>query len=108
MDHRCPECGASLARRKLVHAVVARMEIDCAHCKRRIGLNIHPLESAVVMANFAVVLVLGGLAYWQRSQGLVLWTLGAALFAGVAVPLLERTLLRSWPRYARLGKAGGG
>ncbi|MDA0275917.1 MAG: hypothetical protein O3A06_12225 [Proteobacteria bacterium] len=108
MDHRCPECGASLARRKLVHAVLARMEIDCDHCKRRIGLNIHKLESAVVMANFAVVLVLGALAYWYRTQELMLWTLGAALFAGVAVPLLERTVLRDWPRYARLGQAAGG
>ena len=108
MDHRCPECGASLARRKLVHAVLARMEIDCEHCKRRIGLNIHKLESAVVMVNFTVVLVLGALAYWYRTQELMLWTLGAALFAGVAVPLLERTVLRDWPRYARLGQAGGG
>lgn len=108
MDHRCPECGQSLARRKLVYAVVARIEIDCAHCGRRIRLNIHPLESAVVMVNFAVVLVLGALAYWYRTQELVLWTLGAAMFAGVAVPLLERTLLRSWPRYARLGQAEGG
>lgn len=106
MDHRCPECGASLARRKLVHAVVARIEIDCEHCKRRIRLNIHPLESAVVTANFAVVLVLGALAYWFQTQELMLWTLAAALFAGVAVPLLERTVLRDWPRYARIGDGG--
>lgn len=107
MDHRCPECGASLARRKLVHAVVARIEIDCAHCGRRIRLNIHPLESAVVMANFAVVLALGALAYWTRSEQMVLWTLAAAMFAGVAVPLLERTVLRNWPRYARIDHGGG-
>lgn len=103
MDHRCPECGASLARRKLVHAVVARIEIDCEHCKRRIRLNIHPLESALVMASFAVVIALGAAAYWTKSEPMVLWTLGAAAFGGVAVPLVERTVLRNWPRYARLG-----
>lgn len=108
MDHRCPECGQNLARRKLAHAVVARMEIDCDHCKRRIRRNIHPLESAVVTAGFTAVVALGAFAYWSQNEQLVLWMLGAALLAGLAVPLLERTVLRDWPRYARIGQSEGG
>lgn len=102
MDYSCPLCSGSLARRKLTQAIIARMEIDCPHCKRKILLNVHPVEMAVVVVFFFVFLALGLLAYWTKSHGLLLAAFGAAMLGSLALPALERTYLRSWPRYTPL------
>ena len=102
MDHRCPLCAGSLARRKLSQSIVARMEIDCSHCKGRIRLNVHPAEFIVVLLSFGTFVVLAGFAYALQSQRLALMAFGAAMVGALAFPLLERTFLRSWPRYARM------
>lgn len=93
-----------LKQRKLSQAIVARMEIDCPHCMQRIGLNVHPAEVVIALFDFAIVIVLAALAYGYRSQGLVLAALGAAMAGALALPLLQKTWLRNWPRYARLAR----
>ena len=102
MDHRCPLCGGSLAKRKLSQSIVARMEIDCSHCKGRIRLNLHPAEASVLLLSFGTFVVLAALAYALQSQGLALMAFGTAMVGALALPLLERIFLRSWPRYARM------
>lgn len=101
MDHRCPLCEGSLAKRKLSQSIVARMEIECSHCKGRIRLNLHPAEIIVVLLGFGTFVVLVALAYVLQSQRLAVMAFGAAMVGALALPLLERTFLRSWPRYAR-------
>jgi hypothetical protein len=49
--------------------------------------------------------VLGVLAYWFQSQGLVLAVLAAAMAGALALPLLEQCWLRSWPRYAKIDRS---
>ena len=78
------------------------MEIDCSHCKGTIRLNVHRAEEIVVLLDFAAIIVLAAFAYWFQSRGLVLAALGAAMVGALALPLLERTYLRTWPRYATI------
>ena len=101
MDHRCPLCAGNLAKRKLSQSIVARMEIDCSHCKRKIRLNVHRAEVIVVLLGFGTFVVLVALAYGLQSQGLALTAFGTAMAGAAALPLLEHTYLRSWPRYAK-------
>ena len=105
MDYRCPVCRVNLGTRRLSQAVVTRMEIDCSHCKSKIRLEVHWAEEIVVLLSFGTVAVLAGFAYWFQSQGLVLTALGAAMAGALALPLLERTWLRNWPRYASSGQS---
>ena len=102
MDYRCPLCGANLGRRRLTQAVVTQMEIECSGCKSQIRLNVHLVEEIVVLLSFGTIVVLAGFAYWFQSQGLVITALGAAMLGALALPLLEKTYLRTWPRYAPL------
>ena len=104
MDHRCPLCAGSLAKRKLTQSIVARMEIDCSHCKGSIRLNLHWAEVIVLLLSFGTFAVLVALAYALQSQGLALMAFGTAMAGALALPLLERTFLRSWPRYARMAE----
>lgn len=76
------------------------MEIDCSRCKNTIRLNVHRAEVIVVALNFGTIVVLATLAYWFQSQGLVIIALGALMVSALALPLLEKTYLRGWPRYA--------
>ncbi len=99
MDHRCPVCSADLKRRKLSQAIVARMEIECSYCKNALQLNIHRLEVILVLFVFGAIVVLAALAYWVQSQSLALTAFGVAMAGSLALPLLERIYLRSWPRY---------
>ena len=99
MDYRCPVCQASLAKRKFTQAVVVRMERDCPHCSSIIRLNIHRAEEIVVLLSFGTVVALAAAAYRLQSQGLALAAFGAAMAAALALPLLEQTYLRNWPRY---------
>lgn len=86
----------------MTQAIVARSEIDCAKCKRRIRVNVHRVESAVILVNFALIVGLAALAYWLESQPLMLATFGVIMIGALVLPVLERTYLRDWPRYASL------
>ena len=100
MDYRCPVCRANLAKRRLSQAVVARMEIDCSHCRSTIRHNFHWAEVVIVLLGFGTFVVLAALAYWLQSQRLMLLAFGAAMAGALALPLLEHVCLRTWPRYA--------
>jgi hypothetical protein len=76
------------------------MEIDCPHCKSTLRLNLHRTEVIIALLNFGAIVALGAFAYFFRSQGLILSALGAAALGAFALPLLEQTYLRTWPRYA--------
>ena len=99
MDYRCPICRADLGSRKLVHSIIAKMESDCSVCRGRLRMNIHQVEMAVVVVSFGAVLVVGILAWHFQSHGLALLLFGIAMAGALAVPLLENTWLKRWPRY---------
>ena len=99
MDYRCPLCRADLGSRKLVHAIVSKMESDCSVCRGRLRMNIHQIEMAVVLASFGAVVVVGMLAYALQSHALALLLFGVLMAGALAVPLLENTWLKRWPRY---------
>ena len=99
MDYRCPVCAKDLGKRRLSQSIVARMSIECKHCNSVIFLNLHRIESIVVMLNFLVIIALALFAYWLHNGNLVLVALFAAMAGAAALPLLERTWLRDWPRY---------
>jgi len=107
MDYRCPNCTKDLATRKLLQSVIARWEIDCRYCGKRIRLNVHPLELMLVMLSFAVFVALAVLAWWLQSNGLTLLALCAGVGGAVALPVLERTRLRTWARYAPVARSSG-
>ena len=100
MDNRCPVCRADLGARKLSQAIVARMEIDCSRCKSRIRLNYHWTEVVAVSLGLGAFVVLAALAYWLQNQKLMIFAFGTAMAGALALPLLEWTYLRTWPRYA--------
>lgn len=102
MNCHCPICRMDLGRRKLGHAIVARMEIECSYCKNNIRLNVHQAEHVIVLLSFGLFVALAGLAYLLQSQALALVAFGAAMLGAASLPLLERTYLRDWPRYARI------
>ena len=99
MDYRCPACGTDLGKRRLSQSIVAKMSLECTHCHSVIFLNVHRVESIVVMLNFLVIVALALFAYWLHDRTLVLVALFAAMAGAAALPLLERTWLRDWPRY---------
>ncbi len=99
MDYHCPICKGDLRRRRLTQAIVARMEIDCPQCKSTIQLNIHRAEVVIVLLAFGAIVGLAAFSYWFHSQALALMAFGAAMLGSGALPLLERTYLRNWPRY---------
>ena len=100
MDYRCPVCKANLGTRRLSQAVITRMEIDCSHCKAKIHLNVHRAEEIVVLLGFGAIIAFAVCAYRLQSQALALAAVLAAMAGALALPVLERTWLRTWPRYA--------
>lgn len=100
MNYACPLCGADLAGRKLAGTVIARMDVDCPHCKGQLVVNVHAAETLVVLGTVAACVALASLAYAWQSQGLLLAALAGALSGAGVVYALERTWLRAWPRYA--------
>ena len=62
--------------------------------------NIHRVETSIVLRNFAAIIGLAALAYWLQSKDLVIVAVGAATLGALALPVIERTYLRHWPRYA--------
>ena len=102
MDYRCPVCRANLAKRRLTQAIVVRMEIECSNCNSRIQHNFHRAEVFVVVSGFGTFAALAALAYRLQSQSLMLYAFGAAMVSALALPLLERACLRTWPRYVSI------
>ena len=100
MDHRCPHCGKTQKKTKFGQAMVARMTVECTHCRSLMHLNVHRVESIVVMLNFAAIIALATCAYWLHSRELALVAFAVAMAGAASLPLLERTYLRDWPRYA--------
>lgn len=107
MDYRCPNCTRDLATRKLLRSVIARWEIDCRYCHRRIRLNVHPLELRVVTFGFAAFVALAVLAWRLESSVLTLLALCAGAGGAVTLPIFERTYLRTWARYAPIAQSLG-
>ena len=99
MDYRCPVCGDNQAKRRLSQAVVARMEIECSNCKSRIRINFHGAEVIAVVLGFGSFATLAAFAYGLQNQNLMLFAFGVAMAGALALPLLEHTYLRTWPRY---------
>ena len=99
MNHRCPLCGKDLASRRLIQPVIARMEVDCRYCKRRIRVNVHPAETVIVVGSFGAFAALAALAYWLQRDGLYVLGFAVAMLGAGALPLAERLWLRDWPRY---------
>lgn len=104
MDYRCPLCGAIPSKRRFTQTLVMGLETECVHCHSVIRVNVHPVEKIVVMVNFVAIILLAALAYWLQSSGLVLVAFGAAMLGAAALPLLEQTWLRTWPRYVPMVK----
>ena len=100
MDYRCPVCRENIAKRRLSQTVMLKLEIECPRCNSVVRHNIHRAETIIVLLDFAAIIVLAAFAYWFQSRGMVLVAVGAALVGASALPLLERTYLRTWPRYA--------
>ena len=104
MDYRCPVCNIDLRSRKLSQAIVARMQIDCSHCYSTIRVNVHRAEVAVVLLSFGSIGLLAMSSYWLQSRVLALLAFGVAMIGALALPLLEKIFLRSWPRYVARNK----
>ena len=103
MDYRCPICHKDLGKRKLVQAIIMRMESDCSFCGGRIRINVHPLEPRIVYWSFGSFAALAVLAYSLQSDMLILLALAAGMVGPTALPVLERTYLRNWARYVPSG-----
>lgn len=81
-----------------------KLEIECRHCKCVVRHNIHRAETIIVLLDFAAIIVLAAFAYWFQSRDLVLVAVGAAMAGAAALPVLERTYLRTWPRYVAIAQ----
>ena len=104
MEHRCPACGADLSRRSL--SVIPRMALDCPSCRARIEVNVHPVESALMLAGFAAFVAFGALFYVFKQDGFLVAAFAALSPAGL-LPLLERRWFKGWPRYRKPGPGPG-
>jgi hypothetical protein len=100
MDHRCPACCADLGRLR-ARSVIPRMELDCPACRARIEVNVHPVESALMMASFAAFVGFGALFYLFGREGFLVLAL-ASLSPPALVPLVERRWFKAWPRYRKV------
>ncbi|HEX2200070.1 MAG TPA: hypothetical protein VHG88_15835 [Burkholderiales bacterium] len=99
MDHRCPHCNRDLTARRLSQPIIARLEVDCRYCKRRIKVNVHRAEEVLIFATLAGFLLCAGLGYALDRQGLYAVAFGVAMAGAGALPLAERVWLRTWRRY---------
>jgi len=85
MDYRCPVCPADLGKRRLGQAILIKMAIECSHCKSVLYLNVHRVETIIVVINFAAIVVLAAFAYWFESKGMVRAAFDAAGLRALAV-----------------------
>ena len=105
MDQRCPACGADLASLRK-RSVIPRMELDCPACRARIAVNVHPVESALMIASFAGFVAFAALFYLFEREGFLVAAL-ASLSPAALLPLFERRCFRGWPRYRKPGPDSG-
>lgn len=98
MEYRCPACNSDLSSRRLVGRVIPRMEIDCPFCLKRIEMNVHPLESTVMIACFAGFVGCAALFYALKNNALLVAAL-ACLAPSALLPLFERRFFKRWPRF---------
>lgn len=106
MDHRCPHCGHDLASRKFSQAIIARMEIDCPNCKRRIRVNVHRAEEILIVGSFGGLALFAAIGYWLDRKELYLVAFAIAMLGAAGLPLAERWWLRTWPRYVPYDQSG--
>jgi len=99
MDTRCPLCGADLGKTKPARSLIARMNLDCSHCLGQLEMNVHPAETALVLASVGGAVALAALAYARQSQALLLAALALGMAGAAAIYAVERTWLRRWPRF---------
>jgi hypothetical protein len=104
MEYRCPACNGDLAARRVTGRVIPRMEIDCPFCLKRIEMNVHPVESAVMTACFVGFVAFAVLFYALKNDAFLVLGL-ACLAPSALLPLIERRFFRGWPRY-RLKQRG--
>ena len=102
MDLRCPACGVDLAKLRS-RSVMPRMELDCPSCRARIEVNVHPVESALMMASFGAFVALGALFYLFKREAFLVAAL-AALAPAALLPLFERRWFKGWRRYRKPGQ----
>jgi len=102
MDYRCPVCREIIPKRRLSETVMLKLEIECPRCKSVVRHNIHRVENTIVLSNFAAIIAAAAFAYWFQSRDLALVAFGVAMLGAAALPVLERTYLRSWPRYVAI------
>ena len=107
MDYRCPSCGENLGTRKRANAVLTKMEVDCPKCSRRLQLNIHSIESAAMILYCVGFVGLVALGYLLDRRGLLVTGILVGLAGWVGMHALERTCLRTWPRYTAKPPQGG-
>jgi hypothetical protein len=103
LNTRCPHCGHDLASRKLARAIIARMEIDCPGCQRRLRLNLHPLETLVVLAGAGAFVARPYSPTSVRATRCCSPPSPSASRPWGAVYVVERHWLRDWPRYVARG-----
>lgn len=99
MDYRCPVCTAEQGKRRFDQSILIKMATQCPRCNSVLHLNVHRSETIVVGIDFAAIIALAAFAYWFQSGRAALLAVGAAMAGAAALPLLERTYLRTWPRY---------
>lgn len=105
MEHRCPACESDLSRhRKLARSVIPRLEFDCPACRARIEVNVHPVESALMIASFLAFVAFGVLYYATGREGFIVGAL-LSLSPAALLPFLERYWFRAWPRYRKWGQS---
>ena len=78
------------------------MELDCPSCRARIEVNVHPVESTLMVASFAAFVGFGVLFYVFKQDGFLVCAL-AALSPAALLPFVERRWFKGWPRYRKPG-----
>jgi len=101
MRRECPSCREDLSRhRRIARSVIPRLELDCPACRARIEVNVHPVESALMVASFLAFVAFGVLYYATGRDGFVVAAL-ASLAPAALLPALERFWYADWPRYRK-------
>lgn len=98
MEYRCPACDGDLSARRFRRKVIPRMELDCPLCGARIEVNVHPLESALMIACFAAFVGFAVLFYALKNEAFLVAAL-ASLAPAALLPLFERRCFKGWTRY---------
>ena len=82
------------------------MELDCPFCRERIEMNVHPLESALMIACFAAFVGFAVLFYALKNDAFLVAAL-ASLAPSALLPVLERRFFKGWTRYRMPTRSSG-